>query len=106
MSENLRTLPTVDLSMLLNQASHAVNNRLARALAEVGISVKVYCALKKAVEGDFTQAQLAELAWMDKTTMVTFSTKWSETASPRGRCQRRIAGCDWWRSPRRAGTCC
>lgn len=70
MSENLRVPPTFDLSMLLNQAGHAVTNRVSRALADVGISVKVYCALKKAVEGDFTQAQLAELAWMDKTTMV------------------------------------
>lgn len=70
MSQNLRTPPAVDLSMLLNQAGHAVTSRVARALADVGISVKVYCALKKAVEGDFTQAQLAELAWMDKTTMV------------------------------------
>jgi MarR family transcriptional regulator for hemolysin len=66
----MRTLPAVDLSMLLNQAGHAVTNRLAGALAEIGSSVKVYCVLKKAVEGDFTQAQLAERAWMDKTTMV------------------------------------
>jgi MarR family transcriptional regulator for hemolysin len=70
MSKNARTLPEIDLSMLLNQAGHAVNTRLSRALADLGVSVKVYCVLKKAVEGDFTQAQLAEMAWMDKTTMV------------------------------------
>jgi MarR family transcriptional regulator for hemolysin len=65
-----RTPPAIDLSMLLNQASHAMTSRLSAALAEIGLSVKVYCVLAKGVEGDFTQAQLAERAWMDKTTMV------------------------------------
>jgi len=62
--------PPVDLSMLLNQAAYAVTTRLGAALAAIDVSVKVYCVLKKGVEGDFTQAQLAERAWMDKTTMV------------------------------------
>ena len=70
MTPAVRTPPAVDLSMLLNQASYAVSNRLSIALDEIGISVKVYCVLSKGVEGDFTQAQLAERAWMDKTTMV------------------------------------
>jgi DNA-binding MarR family transcriptional regulator len=70
MTTQVRTPPAVDLSMLLNQAAHAVTVRLAAALAGLGISVKVYCVLAKGVEGDFTQAQLAERAWMDKTTMV------------------------------------
>jgi DNA-binding MarR family transcriptional regulator len=70
MTRAVRTPPTVDLSMLLNQSAHAMTNRLTVALAEVDISVKVYCVLTKGVEGDFTQAQLAERAWMDKTTMV------------------------------------
>jgi MarR family transcriptional regulator, transcriptional regulator for hemolysin len=70
MSEDVRTTTAVDLSMLLNQASYAVTSRLSAALAEIDVSVKVYCVLKKGVEGDFTQAQLAERAWMDKTTMV------------------------------------
>jgi DNA-binding MarR family transcriptional regulator len=56
--------------MLLNQAAYAVNVRLGAALSDLGVSVKTYCVLKKGVEGDFTQAQLAERAWMDKTTMV------------------------------------
>ena len=34
------------------------------------MSVRVYCVLAKADEGDHTQGRLAELAWMDKTTMV------------------------------------
>ncbi len=60
----------VDLSMLFNQAGYAVTNMLAGALDEVGISVKIYCVLKKAVDGDYTQSQLSELAWMDKSTIV------------------------------------
>jgi DNA-binding MarR family transcriptional regulator len=64
------TAPTVDLLMLLNQASYAMNARLSAALASVDLSVKTYCVLAKGVEGDYTQAQLAERAWMDKTTMV------------------------------------
>jgi MarR family transcriptional regulator for hemolysin len=70
MSQDVRTTPAVDLSMLLNQSAYAVTSRLSAALAEIDVSVKVYCVLKKGVEGDFTQAQLAERAWMDKTTMV------------------------------------
>ena len=60
----------IDLSMLLNQASYALANRLAAALEEVDVSVHVYCALAKAAENDYTQRELAERAFMDKTTMV------------------------------------
>ena len=65
-----RTPPPVDLSMLLNQAGYALANRLTAALADLDMSVRVYCVLAKAAEGDHTQGRLAELAWMDKTTMV------------------------------------
>lgn len=70
MARATRTPPAVDLSMLLNQASYAVATRLGAVLAEIDVSIKIYCVLQKGVEGDFTQAQLAERAWMDKTTMV------------------------------------
>ncbi|MBW8801558.1 MAG: winged helix-turn-helix transcriptional regulator [Streptomyces sp.] len=56
--------------MLFNQAGYALNSMLTGALSEVGISVKVYCVLKKAIDGDYTQSQLSELAWMDKSTIV------------------------------------
>jgi DNA-binding MarR family transcriptional regulator len=56
--------------MLLNQSSHALANRLSKALEGLEISVRVYCALAKAVDSELTQGQLAEAAWMDKTTMV------------------------------------
>jgi MarR family transcriptional regulator, transcriptional regulator for hemolysin len=65
-----RDPPPVDLSLLLNQASYALAARLAAALAEVGLGVRAYCALAKAAEGEYTQRRLAELAWMDRTTMV------------------------------------
>lgn len=65
-----RTAPSVDLSMLLNQAGYALTSRLSGALEELGISVRIYCALAKAAQGEYTQGQLADLAWMDKTTMV------------------------------------
>ena len=32
--------------------------------------MRIYCLLAKAAEGEHTQARLAELAWLDKTTMV------------------------------------
>ena len=62
--------PHVDLSMLLNQSAYALTNRLTAGLEELGISVRIYCLLAKAAEGEHTQARLAELAWLDKTTMV------------------------------------
>jgi MarR family transcriptional regulator, transcriptional regulator for hemolysin len=65
-----RQAPPVDLSMLLNQAGYALANRLTAALGELDMSVRVYCVLAKAAEGEYTQGRLAELAWMDKTTMV------------------------------------
>lgn len=61
----------VDLAMLLNQSAYALANRLGAALADLGISVRIYCVLVKAAEGDYTQGKIAELAFLDKTTMVT-----------------------------------
>jgi MarR family transcriptional regulator, transcriptional regulator for hemolysin len=82
-----RNAPPVDLSMLLNQASYALTSRLSAALEEVGLSVRVYCALAKAAEGEYTQGRLAELAWMDKTTMVVTLDEMEE----RGLAERRLS---------------
>ena len=60
----------VDLSFLLNQAAYALEARLATALAGVGVSVREYCVLMKAAELERTQNEVAELAGLDKTTMV------------------------------------
>jgi len=62
--------PTVDLMLLLGQASHALTTELAAGLAEVGISPRAHCVLTHALNGDLTQSQLAELCALDKTTMV------------------------------------
>lgn len=60
----------VDLLFLLSQASHALATELTAELAELGISPRAHCVLSRAIAGDLTQSQLAELCALDKTTMV------------------------------------
>lgn len=62
--------PPVDLMFLLSQASHALTTELTAELAQVGISLRGYCVLSKALGADLTQVRLAELCALDKTTMV------------------------------------
>jgi DNA-binding MarR family transcriptional regulator len=76
--------------MLLNQAAYALANRLTAALSELEISVRVYCVLAKAAEGEFTQSRLAQLAWMDKTTLVVTL----DEMERRGLAERRVAPAD------------
>lgn len=64
----LSTAP--DLSYLLDHTSHALRTRLAAALAEIGMTPRMHCVLVKALEQERTQAQIAQLGDMDKTTMV------------------------------------
>ena len=59
-----------DVTGLLNMAGHALANRLAAALAEVGLTPRMQCVLVHALEQERTQIQLAALADLDKTTMV------------------------------------
>jgi MarR family transcriptional regulator, transcriptional regulator for hemolysin len=61
---------TLDLMMLLAQAKHALETELAAALATIGSTPRAQCVLAKAMEGERTQSQLAEMATIDKTTMV------------------------------------
>jgi MarR family transcriptional regulator for hemolysin len=63
-----RTVP--DLTGLLKHAGHVLETQLTAALAEVGLTPRMQCVLLHALEGDRTQIQLAELAYLDKTTMV------------------------------------
>jgi DNA-binding MarR family transcriptional regulator len=70
MTEPIPKSPEIDLSFLLNQASYALAARLGTALAEVGLTVREYCVLAKAVEQERTQIEIAQLAGLDKTTMV------------------------------------
>jgi MarR family transcriptional regulator for hemolysin len=61
---------SLDLAFLLNQASYAFASRLADALQEAGVTVREYCVLWKAGEAEHSQAEIAVLAGLDKTTMV------------------------------------
>ncbi|WP_344322303.1 MarR family winged helix-turn-helix transcriptional regulator [Streptomyces macrosporus] len=63
-----RTEP--DLSYLLDHAGHVLRTRMAAALAEIGLTARMHCVLVHALQEERTQAQLAEIGDMDKTTMV------------------------------------
>jgi MarR family transcriptional regulator for hemolysin len=60
-----------DLTGMLNSAGHTMSNRLAGALAEVGLTQRMQCVLMHALERERTQIELAALADLDKTTMVS-----------------------------------
>jgi MarR family transcriptional regulator for hemolysin len=59
-----------DLTGLLNHAGHVLETRLTAALAEIGLTPRTQCVLLHALEAERTQIQIAELAYLDKTTMV------------------------------------
>jgi MarR family transcriptional regulator for hemolysin len=59
-----------DLMFLLSHASHALVVELTARLAELGISPRSHCVLSKAMSGELTQGQVADLCGLDKTTMV------------------------------------
>jgi DNA-binding MarR family transcriptional regulator len=84
------TPPEIDIAMLLNQASFALGARMTAALADVGISVREYCALWKAGERELTQRELADAAWMDKSTVVTTL----DALTERGLAERRPSPAD------------
>ncbi|MEV4349872.1 MarR family transcriptional regulator [Actinoplanes sp. NPDC049596] len=60
-----------DITGLLNVAGHALSNRLAAALSEIDLTPRMQCVLVHALEEERTQIQLAALADLDKTTMVS-----------------------------------
>jgi MarR family transcriptional regulator, transcriptional regulator for hemolysin len=59
-----------DLIFLLSQASHVLTTEMTVGLADLGITPRAYCVLRRALAGDLTQIRLAELCALDKTTMV------------------------------------
>ncbi|MFB6841409.1 MarR family winged helix-turn-helix transcriptional regulator [Streptomyces sp. NPDC056361] len=63
-----RTEP--DLSYLLDHTSHVLRTRMAAELGAIGLTARMHCVLVHALEEERTQAQLAEIGDMDKTTMV------------------------------------
>ncbi|GIM94498.1 MarR family winged helix-turn-helix transcriptional regulator [Paractinoplanes toevensis] len=60
-----------DITGLLNMAGHALSNRLGAALADIDLTPRMQCVLIHALQEDRTQIQLAALADLDKTTMVS-----------------------------------
>src|SRR6201997_4557563 len=65
-----RERQVIDLSFLLNHASHVLATRMAAAFAEIGITPREYCVLAHAMGGQYTQIELAKLSDLDKTTML------------------------------------
>lgn len=60
----------LDLSFLLSHTAHVLATRMAAAFAEIGISPREYCVLAHALNGQYTQIELAKLSDLDKTTML------------------------------------
>jgi MarR family transcriptional regulator for hemolysin len=64
------TRTVYDLSYLLSHASHVLATQMSAAMAEIGLTPRGWCVLFHALEAERTQIELAELADLDKTTMV------------------------------------
>ncbi|SEN42494.1 MarR family winged helix-turn-helix transcriptional regulator [Actinacidiphila rubida] len=61
---------TPDLSYLMQHTAHVLSTQMTAALAEIGMSPRAHCVLAHALQAERTQAQIAELSDLDKTTMV------------------------------------
>jgi MarR family transcriptional regulator for hemolysin len=59
-----------DLSYLFDKASQALAARMGTALGTLDMNVRDFCVLLKVSGRELTQGELAELALLDKTTMV------------------------------------
>jgi DNA-binding MarR family transcriptional regulator len=70
MATSAPTRTVRDLTGMLNHAAYVLTTRLTAALAEVDLTPRMQCILVHALEQERTQIQLAELADLDKTTMV------------------------------------
>lgn len=63
-----RTVP--DISSLLADASHVLAARMAEALQEIGLTPRMFVVLLRALNTELTQLELAQVAGLDKTTMM------------------------------------
>jgi DNA-binding MarR family transcriptional regulator len=59
-----------NLGWLLAQASHALGVEMTARLENLGIAPRGFCILKSALDGEYTQSELAHAVGLDKTTMV------------------------------------
>jgi MarR family transcriptional regulator for hemolysin len=72
----LETVPGVpapegNLGWLLSVTSHALATEMHAALESLNVTPRAHCVLSTAVQGEFTQTELAHAVGLDKTTMVT-----------------------------------
>ena len=61
----------LDLTGMFNHAGHVLSSRLSAELADIGLTPRMQCVLIHALEEERTQIQIAALADLDKTTMVS-----------------------------------
>ena len=59
-----------DLGWLLSRASHVLTTELTAAMEDLGLSPRARCVLTAAMEGEYTQIEIARMIGLDKTTMV------------------------------------
>ncbi|MEU4732058.1 MarR family winged helix-turn-helix transcriptional regulator [Streptomyces sp. NPDC023588] len=81
---------TPDLSYLLDHTSHVLRTQMSAQLGEIGLTPRMHCVLVHALEEERTQAQLAEIGDMDKTTMVVTV----DALEKAGLAERRPSGAD------------
>jgi len=65
-----RTTTVLDLTGMLKHAGYVLESKHSAALAEIDLTPRMYCVLAHALDAERSQAELAELAYLDKTTMV------------------------------------
>lgn len=70
MSSSTDTSIDSDLCILLARASHSLLSELATAIEPVGLSPREHEVMSAALGGEYTQAELARMIDLDKTTMV------------------------------------
>src|SRR5262245_44122405 len=78
LAESVKEIETTDspnclaenLGWLLAQAHFALASEVNRALVPIGLTKRSWYVLTTALEGEYTQKELADLVGLDKTTMV------------------------------------
>src|SRR3954447_19392535 len=70
MTSDCPTCLSSDLAWLLSQAHYTLANEVTAAIEPLGITMREFQVLKTAVQGSYTQKDLADLVGLDKTTMV------------------------------------
>ena len=93
--EQPATTPTClfgDLGWLLAQANHVLATEMTAALSALDVAPRDVCALRTALNGGFTQIELARAVGVDKTTMVVMLDELEAAGLASGARRARIAG--------------